>query len=268
MAKDKLVSIIVTTKNEERNIERFWKSVKNQSYKKIECITVDNNSRDRTKEIARKYSKVFDKGPERSAQRNFGAKKSKGDYLIFLDADMELTKDVVKNLVENFKDNLAMIIPERSVGKGFWQSVKVLERNCYIGDLDMELPRVYKRDTFFKLKGFDENITGQEIEDLYNSVMQIGKIGRINDFIIHHELIDSLWLIAKKKYYYCLTLGRYIDKSKNLAKRQARLFLRPAFIKNWKEFIRRPDLAYGFFIMRLVEGFGALIGFYIGKRGN
>ena len=262
---EKLVSIIVTTKNEERNIERFWKSVKNQSYKNIECITVDNNSNDKTKAIAKRYSSVYNKGPERSAQRNFGASKSKGYYLIFLDADMELTKDVIKDIVENFEDNIAMIIPERSIGNGFWQEVKVLERNCYINDRDMELPRVYRRDTFFRLKGFDENITGQEIEDLYNSAIKLGKIGRINNFIIHHELIDSLWLITKKKYYYCLTLRRYMNKSRDLSKRQAKVFLRPAFLRNWKSFLKRPGLAYGFFIMRLFEGFGALYGLFKGK---
>ena len=262
----KLVSVIVTTKNEERNIGRFWKSVKIQNYKNIECITIDNSSKDKTKEIAGKYSKVYDKGPERSAQRNFGAKKSKGDILIFLDADMELTENVVKDCVENIKDNIAMIIPERSVGKGFWQNVKVLERNCYIGDLDMELPRVYKKNIFFKLGEFDKDITGPEIEDLYARALRFGKIGRINSFIIHHELIDSIWLIAKKKVYYCKSLGRYMKKEKATSKRQAKLFLRPAYVRNWKSFVKRPDLAYGFFIMRLFEGFGALYGFYKGRN--
>ena len=178
---------------------------------------------------------------------------------------MELTKNVIAESVNNFKGNIAMIIPEMSVGKGYWQSVKVLERNCYINDFDMELPRFYRKDAFLKLKGFDEKITGQEIEDLYNSAMQIGNIGRINELIIHHELIDSLWLIAKKKYYYCLSLGRYMNKSKKLAKRQAKVFLRKAYLNNWKEFLKRPDLTYGFIIMRIAEAIGALIGLYAGK---
>ncbi len=265
---NELVTVIVTTRNEEGNIERFWKSVKSQNYKNIECITVDNRSRDRTKQLAAKYSKVYDKGPERSAQRNLAATKSKGRYLIFLDADMELTKGVVRDCVREFNGKVAIIIPERSVGRGYWQSVKVLERNCYINDRDMELPRAYRRDVFFKLGGFDEKITGQEIEDLYNSAIQIGEIGRIDSFIIHHELIDGLWKIAKKKYYYCLTLGRYMNKSRALAKRQAKVFLRPAYIKNWKAFLKRPDLVYGFFIMRIFEGFGALIGLYVGRMRN
>ena len=75
-----LVSIIVTTKNEEKNIENCLKSVKNQNYpqNKIEIIVVDNNSIDKTKQIALRYTdKVYNFGPERSAQRNFGVEKSK-----------------------------------------------------------------------------------------------------------------------------------------------------------------------------------------------
>jgi len=43
------------------------------SHPLIEIIVVDNNSTDRTKEIAARYTeKVYNFGPERSAQRNFG----------------------------------------------------------------------------------------------------------------------------------------------------------------------------------------------------
>src|SRR5579872_2969104 len=95
-----LVSVIIPTRNSQEFLELLLKSIKNQSYRNIEVIIVDNNSSDKTKEIARKYTDlVFNKGPERSAQRNYGVSKSKGDYILFLDSDMELTKDVIKECV-------------------------------------------------------------------------------------------------------------------------------------------------------------------------
>ena len=59
-----LVSIIITTKNEEKNIQNCLESIKCQTYpkEKIEIIVVDNHSTDKTKTVARKYnSKIFDK---------------------------------------------------------------------------------------------------------------------------------------------------------------------------------------------------------------
>lgn len=72
------VSVIVTTKNEEGHITNCLKNIKAQTYPqdKIEIIVVDNNSSDKTKEIAKEYTdKVYNCGPERSAQRNFGVRK-------------------------------------------------------------------------------------------------------------------------------------------------------------------------------------------------
>ena len=44
-----LVSIIVTTKNEENNIVHCLKSIRSQNYPRIEVIVVDNASADNTK---------------------------------------------------------------------------------------------------------------------------------------------------------------------------------------------------------------------------
>src|SRR5690242_13999566 len=100
MNKLNLVSVIVPTKNSQHFLDACLRSIKNQSYKNIELIVVDNNSTDKTKNIAKKYTKrVYNKGPERSAQRNFGASVSKGAYVVFIDSDMQLTKNVIKNCV-------------------------------------------------------------------------------------------------------------------------------------------------------------------------
>jgi len=50
-----LVSVIITTKNSSSTLINCLESIKKQTYKNIEIILVDNNSIDRTKEIASKY---------------------------------------------------------------------------------------------------------------------------------------------------------------------------------------------------------------------
>ena len=126
----------MTTKNEEKNIENCLKSVKNQNYpqNKIEIIVVDNNSQDKTKEIAYGYTdKVYNFGPERSAQRNFGVKKAAGKYILYLDADMILSKEVIRECVEKCEEEnlVALYIPEKIIGEGFWIKVRDFERSFY-----------------------------------------------------------------------------------------------------------------------------------------
>ena len=78
-----IVSLIDSTKNEEKNIGRCLDSLLAQTYPNIEIIVVDNNSKDKTKEIAStKGAKVYNYGPERSAQRNYGMlNKSQGKFV-------------------------------------------------------------------------------------------------------------------------------------------------------------------------------------------
>lgn len=62
---DPLVSIVIATKNEEKNIGNCLRSIRAQSLKNIELIVVDNFSEDMTVEITKKYgAKVHTKGPE------------------------------------------------------------------------------------------------------------------------------------------------------------------------------------------------------------
>jgi probable beta-1,3-galactosyltransferase len=51
-----VVSVIIPTYKSSRTLEKCLESIKNQTYKNIEIIVVDNNSTDNTKEIAKKFT--------------------------------------------------------------------------------------------------------------------------------------------------------------------------------------------------------------------
>ena len=159
MNKHLLVSVIITTKNEAKVIGRLIKSIKEQTYRSYEIILIDNKSEDRTVEVSKKMGvKVFIFGPERSAQRNFGAKNANGEYVIFLDADMELTPDVLKSCVEICRRDKkigGVVIPEESRAHTFWGRVKAFERSLYneSGDEITDAARFFKKDVFHKVGG-------------------------------------------------------------------------------------------------------------------
>lgn len=268
-----LVSIIVTTRNEEAVIERFLKSVLAQSYRKIELILVDNNSSDNTKKIARKYTKlVFNKGPERSAQRNFGALKSNGEYLMFLDADMELTKKVVESCVKVIQKSAKtgmIVIPEYSVATRFWEKVKAYERSFYndFGDAEIEAARFFKTKLFNQVGGYDESITGPEDWDLPERLRQTGfKTIRIKQSIYHHERIASVWDLGRKKYYYGLRAYTYMAKNKvSIVGAKTIYILRPVFYRQWRKLIASPMMSVAMLFMLTVEQFCGGWGYLYGR---
>lgn len=267
-----LVSIIITTKNESLVINRLLKSVQNQSYINIEIIIVDNHSTDSTILSATRFTKlVYTFGPERSAQRNYGAKKSKGQYLLFLDADMKLSKNVIREcVVEASKDNKAgsVVIPEVSVAKTFMERVKAFERSFYNlkGDEVTDAARFFTRKAFLKASGYDETITGPEDWDLPETIRELKfKESRIKSLIYHYERIPSLKSIFMKKFYYGLKAHRYLTKHNiSIISAKTVYFMRPIFFKNWQRLIKNPELSSGLVILMFVEllagGFGYLLG--------
>ncbi len=256
------VSIIITTRNEEQHILACLESIKKQTYKLIEIIVVDNHSTDKTKAVARDYTRlVFDAGPERSAQRNFGAKKANGEYLLFLDADMMLTPRVVAQCVEEAdrRDFGALVIPEKSVGIGFWARCKALERECYEGVEWMEAARFYEKKLFNSADGFDERLTGPEDFELSQRIkatVEPKQLGRIDQYILHDEGELTLANLIQKKYYYGKRMDRYkkLTESRRFFEKQANIFFRfGLFFRHPKMFIRDPIGAFGMLIMKTLE---------------
>lgn len=272
--KGPLVSIIITTKNSARTLEALLKSIKTQTYKNIETIIVDSvYSTDNTSEIAGKYTnKVFSKGPERSAQRNFGASKSQGKYLLFLDSDMVLTKDIVKSLVKKIEEdgNLGgLVIPEQSFGTGFWVKAKALERKINEGQSYFEAARFFPRKIFLEVGGYDETLTGPEDWELPERITKKYSLGRIKNYILHNEGKHTLLSLARRKYYYGLSAHKYLQKHhKSPINPRTVYFLRKAFYFNWQEMFKNPILYFGMWLMLLTETVGGGLGYLVGRLKN
>lgn len=268
------VSIIIPAFNEEKVIERLLKSLKKQTYKNCEVIVIDDSSVDNTVKIAKQYTpNVYTrKHAERSIQRNFGAGISKGEYLLFLDADMELIPGVVKECVEKIqkdKKSGAIAIPEKSIALTFWEKVKAFERSIYNleGDSITDAARFFTREAFNKAGGYDESITGPEDWDLPDTIRELGyKQNRIKAIIYHYERVPSPLALARKKYYYGLRAYRYLTKHKiSVISAKTIYFLRPVFYKNWARIIAHPVLSLGMMMMLSAELIGGGLGFLMGR---
>jgi glycosyltransferase involved in cell wall biosynthesis len=258
-----LVSVVVTTKNEEKNIETCLHSIRSQTFKNIELIVVDNFSEDKTAELAKKYNaEVYFKGNERSEQRNYGAKVARGEYLIYLDADMILSPTVIEECISKCEcDSIdALYVPERIVGDGFWIKVRDFERSFYTGTV-IDAVRFVRRDLFLQVGGFDETLVGPEDWDFDRKIRKISRTGVTIVPLYHNEGRFSMKRYLKKKGYYTDGIQKYIDKwgsnDFETAKQVGicyRLF--GVFVEKgkWKKLMKRPLFAVGMYFLRFMVG--------------
>ncbi|MDO8619128.1 MAG: glycosyltransferase family 2 protein [Candidatus Daviesbacteria bacterium] len=104
------VSIIIPVFNEEKVISDCLNSLKEQTYKDIEIIVVDDGSKDQTKEIVKSFSvRLLEQkhyGP--GLARNCGAKEAKGEILVFVDADMTFDRRFIELLTRPIRGGRAI----------------------------------------------------------------------------------------------------------------------------------------------------------------
>lgn len=256
-----LVSVIIATKNEEKNIENCIQSIKNQTYPsdKIELIVVDNNSTDKTKEIAEKFAIVYNKGPKRASQLNFGVKESKGMYIIYPDADMILSEKVIEECVDKCENEnyMALYIPEKIIGNGFWIKVRSFERSFY-NTTCIDAVRFVKREKFLEINGFDDNIDfGPDDWDFNRRLKHIGKVDIVSSSLFHNEGEFDIERYLKKKKNYSSTFNKYIEKwgkEDPIIKMQLGIYYRMigVFIEKgkWINLVMHPVLTVGMYWLR------------------
>lgn len=94
-----MISAVILTKNAEQDMEKCIQSVRWSD----EIIVVDDNSSDKTIEIAKKYkTTIYQRSLNNnfSAQRNFGISKSKNEWILFVDSD-EVVTDALAYEISN-----------------------------------------------------------------------------------------------------------------------------------------------------------------------
>src|SRR3990167_4931332 len=222
-----LVSIIIPTFNEEKTIANCLKYIKNQTYKPVEVIVVDDGSTDNTEKIIKdllgqdgaKNLKLIHqnhKGP--GPARNMGAKQDEGGILIFADADMTFDKKFVKDLIQP-------IISGRAIGtfsknemnanlQNIWSACWNINRNWPIDRLiPPDYPEtapvfraILKRE-FEKVSGFDA--TGEYTDDWSLSRKLGQKSTLAKGAIYYHSNPDNLKEVFKQ--------ARWIGKNEFIA---------------------------------------------------
>lgn len=100
-------SIIIPVFNVEKYIGKCIDSIMNQTYQDFEVIVVNDGTKDNSMNIVKNYDvKIINQQNQGlSAARNTGVKEAKGEYILFLDSDDSIEKDLLKELNKSLKNN-------------------------------------------------------------------------------------------------------------------------------------------------------------------
>ena len=258
------LSVVITTRNEADNIAnciRPFEAVRDR----VEVIVVDNASTDETKAIASAHgARVFDKGPERSSQRNLGWREAQSDLVVILDADMIVPGPLLEEMLAlaDHPDGFeAYWIPEVRTGDGIRVKARNFERSFYDGTC-IDALRLYRKGILERTGGYDENlIAGPEDWELDLRVLATGAKCRVlANNLIHNEKQLTLKRMLEKKAYYTQSFAAYQQKWPNhpSVKKQFSPFYRfvGVFVEKgkWKKVLRHPILFCVMMFERLMVG--------------
>lgn len=178
------MSIVIITKNEEKLLPKLLKSIRKQTFLDYEIIVADANSSDNTKKIAELSGCKVVKGGLPAIGRNNGAKKTKGDMLLFLDSDVILhDRNFLKKSLKHFKRkklgiqyNALLPISRKIIDHVMhFVSNQYLKIMQYIKPMGGGACIFVKKEIFDRVKGFDKNLMIGEDHNFIERCTKISK---------------------------------------------------------------------------------------------
>jgi glycosyltransferase involved in cell wall biosynthesis len=181
-----MLTVVIPTKNEEAYLPRLLASIRKQTMQPAEIIVADAHSTDQTREIAASFGAKVVEGGMPGPGRNRGAAHARTEYVLFLDADVELDDPT-------FIEKAVGQMRERRLGIAtcdvFPMSEKKLDHvmhgayNRYVRVLGKTFPHapgfcmLVAKALHDEIKGFDETVTFCEDHDYARRATKKGRFG-------------------------------------------------------------------------------------------
>ncbi len=231
-----LISIIIPT-HTSRDLTGVLNAIYKSTYKNFEIIVVNE-------------------GKERSRQRNLGIERAKGQYLLFLDSDMEIAPDLLQDCVRKIMYSNGIYLREKIMTKGLFARIRDWERWFYIGTA-IDCVRFVKSCACPR---FDETMHGPE-DSAFDRQIPEPKV--VSDaYYYHYEDVNMIqWF--KKKAYYAESMDKFIAKypKDKILNWRWRCF--GVFFEQWKwiRFLSNPIMAIAVMVIIGIRG-----GIYLWKK--
>jgi GT2 family glycosyltransferase len=232
------VSVVIATYNRQRDLAECLRSLFDENAKPYEVIVIDSSSTDRTENLKNQFPIKFFSMKERNRQRarNLGILAASGDIVAFLDDDVIVHKEWLKNISEPYMNDDGVggvggrVIPY-GASERFCVSVsrsdvgRVLKNGLVIGNFDMPQKNLIEVDSFIgcnmsfrrglllRAGGFDENYLGTGYRDDTDLCLRIRKSNHKLLFqskaLVWHKFKGknvgsawSYWYVRNHVYFY------------------------------------------------------------------
>ena len=218
-------SAAIITYNEESNIERCLKAIQWID----EIVIVDACSSDKTVELCKKYTDkiYFNEFKDFSAQKNFALSKCSHDWVLFIDADEEVSGEL--------KEKLRSLDVGSKAGYKVRRKTFMFKRLMKYGGHSLDAP----------LRIFDKN-RGKFIQPIHEFFKIEGPVGFISEPIMHYSCADIKEHVEKINFYTDLEVHFLSERKVNFC------FIKFIFVPVAR-FLQRYILQRGFLDGR--EGF-------------
>jgi rhamnosyltransferase len=213
---DVSVSVVIRTKNEDKNIGRTLSVLFSQTYKNFEVIIVDSGSTDKTLIIAEKYPvKIYEIRPEDFTwgyALNCGFEKAKGEYVVCLSAHaLPLSDKWLETLVSNFDNHRVAAVAGNALP---WPDCNPFDRRGLLKKYNIDKheltqcpPYIFSnsssaiRKSVWEKIHFDETLLAVEEEDWARKVRKLNYIiiyePEAKVYHSHNETLNKIY----KRFY-------------------------------------------------------------------
>jgi glycosyltransferase involved in cell wall biosynthesis len=205
-----LVSIIVPVYNAEVYLERCINSIRNQTYRNLEIILVDDGSNDHSLSICEHFQDldnrikvIAQENGGSSIARNTGLDNANGDIIGFVDSDDHINEDMIEIMVNLLNYNHLDVI---EIERNSENQNKVFDNKFYIEDKYAAAERIIRTTAFQVWKRlyrskliedmrFIPHIIHQDAFYTVDVLNRIDKIGFLNSPLYRYNR-DSIGIIT------------------------------------------------------------------------
>jgi glycosyltransferase involved in cell wall biosynthesis len=167
------LSVIIPTLNEEKFLPKLLGDLTKQKEKDFDVLVTDGYSKDKTKDCVKSFETGLKlnffstKLKNVAAQRNHGAQKAEGDYLVFLDADVRIAPSFLYKVKKNINKNKGLLfLPFYMPDREYKQYKPLFDLGNLFAEFSQNLPKkfslggtmIVERNFFIRLGGFDERL--------------------------------------------------------------------------------------------------------------